>query len=133
VLFRDGFGGWLRHIDLARLPHTVLPGGVVLAEARTPLARLRGLALAAPPPPGWALRLAPCASVQTALMRYALDLVWLGRDGAVVRVDRGVRPWRVRSCRGAAAVIEVPAGGAGAVLEEAGRPPTPGPFEVSLT
>ena len=42
-------------------------------------------------------------------MRFALDLYWLGPGGDIVRVDRGVRPWRVRRCREARAVIEVPA------------------------
>ena len=32
-------------------------------------------------------------------MRFALDLVWLGADGAVVRVDRDVAPRRHRWCR----------------------------------
>jgi uncharacterized membrane protein (UPF0127 family) len=39
-------------------------------------------------------------------MRFALDLVWLDRDGRVVRVDRAVRPRWVARCRGAAAVVE---------------------------
>jgi uncharacterized membrane protein (UPF0127 family) len=34
-------------------------------------------------------------------MRFALDLAWLDDGGRVVRVDRDVRPWRVRGCRAA--------------------------------
>jgi uncharacterized membrane protein (UPF0127 family) len=41
-------------------------------------------------------------------MRFALDLVWLDADGRIVRVDRGVRPWRLRGCRAARAVVELP-------------------------
>jgi hypothetical protein len=41
-------------------------------------------------------------------MRFALDLV-VRRGGAVVRIDRGAS-WRVRSCRAAHSVIELPAG-----------------------
>jgi hypothetical protein len=44
-------------------------------------------------------------------MRFDLDLLWLDRDGRVLGVEEGVRPWRVRSRRDAAAVLEVPAGG----------------------
>jgi len=55
-----------------------------------------------------AMLIPDCRSVHTAGMRFALDLVWLDRDGRVLRVDLGVAPWRVRSCRGAAAVLEVP-------------------------
>jgi uncharacterized membrane protein (UPF0127 family) len=57
-----------------------------------------------------ALHLVPCRSVHTAGMRFALDLVWLDGDGGVVRVDRDVRPWRVRTCLGARSVVEARAG-----------------------
>jgi uncharacterized membrane protein (UPF0127 family) len=72
--------------------------------------RLLGLALRERPPPGHALLLPRCRSVHTFGMRFALDLVWLDRGGAVLGVDQGVRPWRVRSRREAVAVMEVPAG-----------------------
>jgi uncharacterized membrane protein (UPF0127 family) len=82
----------------------------VLVAAR-PWARLWGLAgLRAPPPGDVALLLAPCRSVHTIGMRWPLDLVWLGPDGRVVRVDEDVGPWRARSCRAARAVLEVPGG-----------------------
>ncbi|HVE69201.1 MAG TPA: DUF192 domain-containing protein [Solirubrobacteraceae bacterium] len=71
-------------------------------------ARLLGLAaLREPPPHG--LLLPKTRSVHTLGMRFALDLVWLDREGRAVRVDRGVRPGRVRACRTAAAVLEIPA------------------------
>jgi uncharacterized membrane protein (UPF0127 family) len=41
-------------------------------------------------------------------MRFALDLHWLDADGALLRIDRGVPPGRVRACRGARAIVEVP-------------------------
>ena len=68
--------------------------------------RLRGLAFAAPRGP---LHIARCRSVHTFGMRYALDLIWLDGRGAVVRVDLGVPPRRVRTCRRARSVIEIPA------------------------
>jgi len=104
---------------LARLHHHRLPGGIVVAEARSPAARLLGLAGLADLPPHVALRIAPCRSVHTAGMRFALDLVWLDGAGAVVRVDRGVPPWRARTCRRARAVLETRAGGADAVVAAA--------------
>ena len=82
-------------------------------RAETPLARLRGLAWA---PPGGPLEIPRCRSVHTFGMRYALDLVWLDADRRVLRVDRAVPPRRVRGCRRACSVVEVPAGGADALL-----------------
>jgi hypothetical protein len=49
-------------------------------------------------------------------MRFAVDLIWFGRGGRVVRVDRAVPPWRVRSCREAVEVLEVAAGRARAMI-----------------
>jgi uncharacterized membrane protein (UPF0127 family) len=77
--------------------------------AATPLARLRGLLGHRAPPP-YALRLERCRCVHTFGMRFALDLHWLGADGATLRIDRGVAPGRVRACRRARAVVEVPVG-----------------------
>ena len=97
---------------LARLTTTTLPDGTVVREARTPLERLRGLALLPAVEPGEALLLRRCRSIHTVGMRFALDLVWLDADGRPIRVDRDVRPNRMRSCRGARHVVERPAGSA---------------------
>ena len=67
---------------------------------------MRGLAFA---PPRGPLYLGRCRSVHTFGMRYPLDLLWLDARGRVVRVDLGVAPRRLRACRAARAVIEVPA------------------------
>ena len=77
--------------------------------ARSPLARLVGLAFRRAPPEG-GLLMPRCRSVHTFGMRFALDLVWLGPGGRVVRVDRAVPPRRIRSCREAIEVLELEAG-----------------------
>ncbi len=76
--------------------------------ARDPLARLLGLAWLHPLSPATGLLLPRTRSVHTCGMRFALDLVWLDREGRVVRIDRDVHPWRIRTCRGARAVVELP-------------------------
>ncbi|HMJ01628.1 MAG TPA: 3-hydroxyacyl-CoA dehydrogenase NAD-binding domain-containing protein [Conexibacter sp.] len=76
--------------------------------AHDPLARLLGLAGLRTPPPDAGLLLTRTRSVHTFGMRFALDLVWLDRDGRVARVDRAVPPGRIRVCQAAHAVIEVP-------------------------
>ena len=40
----------------------------------------------------------------------------------MLAVRRGLRPWRVARCRGAAAVLECPAGGAEAAAQRAVEP-----------
>jgi uncharacterized protein len=92
---------------LARLPARSLPGGLIVVVARSPRARLLGLAGLAALPPHVGLLVPRCRSVHTIGMRFALDLLWLGPGEAVVRVDRTVAPRRVRSCRAARAVLEV--------------------------
>lgn len=98
------------------LPARHLPGGLRVAEARTRAARLRGLARLDALPPSDGLHLPACRSVHTFGMRFALDLVWLGRDGSVVRVDRDVAPRRLRTCLRARSVVEVSAGRADAFV-----------------
>jgi uncharacterized membrane protein (UPF0127 family) len=104
---------------LERLPARDLGGGLTLARATTPLARLRGLAGLREIDARMGLELPRCRSVHTLGMRFALDLIWLDGEGAVVRVDRGVTPNRLRSCRKARSVVEVAAGHADAFLAAA--------------
>jgi uncharacterized protein len=98
---------------LARLPPaTGLPAplaGRDVRRAHTPLARLRGLAGLRALPPHAGLLLPRTRAIHTFGMRFALDLVWLDADGRIVRVDRAVPPRRARACRGAVAVVELPA------------------------
>ncbi len=97
---------------LAGLERRALPGGLTLLVAGDRGARRRGLAYldGVALPAGHGLLFERCRSVHTVGMRFALDLLWIGAGGAVVRVDRGVAPWRVRTCLRARGVIEVAAG-----------------------
>lgn len=72
-------------------------------------ARLLGLAWMDRGDAGAGLLIPRCSSVHTFGMRFALDLYFLGEDGTIVSVRRAVRPRRVIFCRGAQAVLEVPA------------------------
>jgi uncharacterized protein len=103
---------------LLPLPCRSLPDRWRVAVAVTWRSRLLGLAGLRGLGARMALLLPACRSVHTIGMRFALDLVWVDAGGAVVRVDAGVGPWRVRSCRAARAVVEAPAG-SGAELARA--------------
>ena len=95
---------------LDALPGRDLPGGLRVAEAHTRAARLKGLAKLDAMPPTMALHIPKCWSVHTFTMRFPLDLVWLARDGSVVRIDENVPPRRLRTCVRARSVVECNAG-----------------------
>ena len=59
---------------------------------------------------GEGMLIRPAPSIHTFFMRFAIDAVFLSRTGDVLKVARDVRPWRVRSCRGAYAVLELRSG-----------------------
>jgi uncharacterized membrane protein (UPF0127 family) len=96
---------------LGALPADELGGGLHVHEAHGMRARRRGLGGLDALPADRALWLR-CRAVHTFTMRFALDLIWLGRDGSVVRVDRDVPPRRHRGCARARAVVETRAGSA---------------------
>jgi uncharacterized membrane protein (UPF0127 family) len=87
-----------------------LRGGLTLIVAAGRRSRMLGLARLDGLPSGHGLLLAPCRSVHTVAMRFALDLVWLGGDGRPVRLDEDVAPRRMRTCLRARSVIEAPVG-----------------------
>jgi uncharacterized membrane protein (UPF0127 family) len=78
--------------------------------ADSPLRRMRGLLGKRDLPCDEGVLLRPAGSVHTFFMRFAIDIVFLDREGRVVRVAAGVRPWRTAAARGAKAVLELRAG-----------------------
>jgi len=55
------------------------------------------------------LLIRPAPSIHTFFMRFAIDAVFVSRDGEVLKVSAGVKPWRIRSCHRAYAVVELAA------------------------
>ncbi len=45
--------------------------------------------------PGRGMVIAPCSSVHTWFMRFALDLIFFSRDLRIVKTSVNVQPWRV--------------------------------------
>jgi uncharacterized membrane protein (UPF0127 family) len=78
-------------------------------RASSPVARLLGLAFLRELAAGAGLLLPRTRSIHTFGMCFPLTLVWLDGAGRVVRIDRRVPPRRVRACRAARAVVELPA------------------------
>ena len=101
-------------VRLSRLPvRTVAAREVRLARGFR--ARLLGLAALEREAAGGGLLIPRCSSVHTFGMRFALDLYFLDREGAVVATRLGVGRNRFAFCGGASAVLELPAGTGGEI------------------
>jgi uncharacterized membrane protein (UPF0127 family) len=80
-------------------------------RAATPWARLVGLMGRSDLPAGKGLHLLPCSSVHTWFMRFTIDVLYLDRDGRVVKAVPALRPFRWSwGGRRAHSVLELPAG-----------------------
>jgi uncharacterized protein len=90
-----------------RLP-TAEVASLRVPVAVTFLSRLLGLALLSPGRAGEGLLIPRCRSVHTFGMRFAIDVVFLDRGRAPLRVREAVPPNRVVREPGAAAVLERP-------------------------
>jgi len=86
------------------------PAPLAVHRARGFAARLGGLLVRAELRAGEGLVLMPCRSVHTWFMAYAIDVVFVDRSGRVLRVASDVAPWRVVTCPGAHAAVELRAG-----------------------
>ena len=90
-------------------------GAIVASRLETAFdsaARNKGLLGRDSMPHEAALFIAPCNGVDTFFMRFPIDIVFARRDGRVVRVCHGVRPWRLALAPTAFATVELAAGAA---------------------
>jgi uncharacterized protein len=49
-------------------------------------------------------------SIHMFFMRFAIDVVYATADGKVLKLVRGIGPWRVSFCHGAKVALELPVG-----------------------
>jgi len=60
---------------------------------------------------GEGIQIEPCNSIHTFFMRFAIDVLFIDRDGVVVRAFSAIPPWRLTRIYGRArSVIELPPG-----------------------
>jgi uncharacterized membrane protein (UPF0127 family) len=83
--------------------------GVEVPVAEGFLSRLLGLALLERRRAGPGLLIPRCWAVHSFGMRFALDVVFLDQAGAPLKRVRALAPWGFAGCRGAVAVLEMPA------------------------
>jgi uncharacterized membrane protein (UPF0127 family) len=60
--------------------------------------------------PDEGLWIQPTGSIHMWFMRFAIDVVYADREGRVLKLVRGIRPWRMSACRGAKVALELPVG-----------------------
>jgi uncharacterized membrane protein (UPF0127 family) len=87
---------------------TVVASAVEVADDRA--TRRKGLLGRDHLDPAAALVLTPCFSVHTAFMRFPIDVLFVDRNGIVLKVVRQMGPWRIAAAWGAHTVIELAAG-----------------------
>jgi uncharacterized membrane protein (UPF0127 family) len=97
-----------KHVSLVKQDGAVVCARCTLAD--TMLARMRGLLGRKHLPGGEGILLRPCPSVQTFFMRFPIDVVFLDRDGVVLKVVENLKPWRSAGARRAHAAVELAAG-----------------------
>jgi len=93
----------LRHLPVTEVLRHEVPVAVGIP------ARLLGLSHLDQEQAGTGLLIPRCCNVHTFGMRFALDLVFLDRDGRPCAVRRGVPSRRLAGDRRASAVLELPA------------------------
>jgi uncharacterized membrane protein (UPF0127 family) len=95
----------------------VRPGGTIACERCTVadrmLPRMKGLLGRKSLEAGEGMLIRPAPSIHTFFMRFPIDVVFLSRQGEVLKIAENVSPWRARSCRHSYAVLELAAGEAG--------------------
>ncbi len=95
-------------VVLTRSDGSVICERCVVADRMLP--RMKGLLGKRELIAGEGLLIQPAPSIHTFFMRFAIDVVFLAKNGEVMKVAPDVGPWRMRSCRRAFAVLELAAG-----------------------
>ena len=103
----------IRHADRAyELRNT--RNGCVIADTVIPAfdsgARRKGLLGRDSFPDGSAMIIAPTNAIHTFWMRFSIDVLFVSRDGVVVKVQKALSPWRAAVGARAYAAIELAAG-----------------------
>ena len=95
-------------VVLTRDDGSVICERCVVADRMLP--RMKGLLGKRELVAGEGLLIQPAPSIHTFFMRFPIDVVFLSKNGKVMRVAANVGAWRMRSCRRAFAVLELAAG-----------------------
>ncbi len=95
-------------VVLTRGDGSVICARCVVADRMLP--RMKGLLGKRELIAGEGLLIQPAPSIHTFFMRFPIDVVFLARNGEVMKVAPNVGAWRMRSCHRAFSVLELAAG-----------------------
>lgn len=45
-----------------------------------------------------ALLIKPCASIHTFFMKFPIDVLFLSKEGNIVKIEHSLKPWRLSGC-----------------------------------
>ena len=76
-------------------------------------ARRTGLLAHRSLPAGTAMIIAPTNAIHTFFMKFAIDVLFVAKDGRIVKVRESLRPWRMAAAWSGHGVIELAAGAVG--------------------
>lgn len=84
---------------------------ITVRVADTFWTRLVGLMMQKPLPPATGLLITPCNSIHMCFMRFAIDAIYLDKQGKVLKIIRNLRPWiGISACWQAHSTLEMTAG-----------------------
>lgn len=98
----------------ARLTLVDMASGAVVASNLLPAldsaTRRTGLLKHTSLPAGTAMIIAPTNAIHTWFMKFDIDVMFVARDGRVLKVRHAMRPWRMAAALRGFAVVELAAG-----------------------
>ena len=103
-------------LQAGRPPHILVNTRTNKVVARTLLtafdsaSRRKGLLDHASLADGSAMIIAPTSAIHTFAMRFTIDVIFVSKDGRVLKVRSHVKPRRIAAAWRAFAVVELPAG-----------------------
>ena len=100
----SGKAGALRNASSSRVVADTVELAITRATRRRGLLGRDGL------PSGHALLIAPCSSIHTWFMRFPIDVIFVRRDGLVLKTRAAIPAWKMAFGWAAYATVEVPSG-----------------------
>ena len=98
----------MRAVSLKTVDDRVVCERCLVADS--PWTRMRGLLGRGGLESGEGLLLRPAGSVHMFFMRFPIDVVFLSRDGEVLKIVSDLRPWRTAGARRAKSALELGTG-----------------------